>query len=128
MQAWFSEYLSVFAACGRGDRAPSSVLPYYDVPLLVSTDAGFVSLTSTDELVALIGQQVEAMRAAAYDHSEVLDARTTSVNAVSAIQHSSFSRRRADGVEIGKLAVTYLISRHPTGHRISSLLLHTHVE
>ena len=124
VQAWFIEYLSVFAACGRGEQAPSAVLQYYNVPLAVSTDAGFVSLSSTSDVLTMVTQQVEAMRAAGYDHSEVLDAQTTSINAVSALHHSRFSRRRGDGVEIGKLAVTYLISHHPTGQRISALLVH----
>lgn len=128
VQAWFNEYLSVFAACGRGEQTPSAILPYYDVPLVLSTDAGFVSLSSTNEVLTMVTQQVEAMRAAAYDHSEVLDAHTTSVNAVSAFHHGRFSRRRADGVEINTLAVTYLISRQPAGQRISALLVHAQVE
>ena len=128
VQTWFIEYLSVFAACGRGEQPPSAVVPYYDVPLVVSTDAGLVSLSSTSEVLTMVAQQAEAMRAAAYDHSEVLDAHTTIVNAVSAFHHSTFSRQRADGVEINKLAMTYLISRQPAGQRITALLVHAQVE
>ncbi|MDP3713863.1 MAG: hypothetical protein Q8R60_15410 [Mycobacteriales bacterium] len=126
--AWFHEYLSAFAACGRGERSPSSVLSYYDTPLLMSTDAALESLTGPDEVLAMVEQQVEAMRAAGYDHSEVLDAQTKIVNAGTAVHYSRFSRRRADGSELSKLAVTYLISRHPTGRRISALLIHSQVE
>lgn len=128
VEAWFTEYLSVFAACGRGEQAPAAVVPYYDVPLVVSTDAGVVSLSSTTEVLAMVTRQVAAMRAAAYDHSEVLGGHSTSVNAASTLHHSRFSRRRADGVEISQLAVTYLISRHAAGQRISALLVHAHVE
>ena len=49
---WFAEYLDAFAACGRGEKSAAALLGYYGVPLLLTTDAGFVALTSGDELVA----------------------------------------------------------------------------
>src|SRR6516165_8838153 len=69
---WFGEYLSAFAACGRGESDPASLLAYYGVPLLLTTDDGFFAATSGDQVVAAMRQQVDGMRAAGYGRSEVL--------------------------------------------------------
>ena len=45
---WFGEYLDAFAACGRGERDTDSLLAYYGVPLLVTTDEGFFADLSGD--------------------------------------------------------------------------------
>jgi len=65
---WFGEYLDTFAACGRGERDTASLLAYYGVPLLLTTDGGFFALTSDDQVVAAVQQQVDGMRAAGYSH------------------------------------------------------------
>jgi hypothetical protein len=82
---WFGEYLTTFAACGRGESEVASVLRYYGVPLLLSTDEGFAPLTTADEVVAIAQRRVDGMRAANYDHSDVLDFEISPLNAVSAL-------------------------------------------
>ena len=120
---WFSQYLDAFAACGRGESDTASLLGYYAVPLIVTTDNGFSALTSDDQVVAVLQQQVNGMRAAAYDHSEVLDSEVTVLNSTSALYRGTFSRQRSDGREIGRLTATYLVTDGPNGHRISALLV-----
>ena len=122
---WFGEYLDAFAACGRGEGNPTSLLAYYGVPLLLATDDGFVALTSEDLVVAAAKQQIDAMRAANYDHSDVLDSEVTVLNATSAIYRGEFSRARRDGAEISRLTVSYLVTYGPVGHRISVLAVHS---
>jgi hypothetical protein len=51
---WFGEYASAFAACGRSERDTASLLAYFGVPLLLTTDDGFVALTSDDQVVAAV--------------------------------------------------------------------------
>ena len=121
---WFGEYLDAFAACGRGERDNASLLAYYGVPLLLTTDDGCVALTSDDQVVAAVGQQVEGMRAAGYDQTAVLDSEVTVLNAASALYRGTFSRRRHDGAEIGRLTATYLVSDWPVGRRIAVLAVH----
>jgi hypothetical protein len=118
---WFGEYLDAFAACGRGERDAASLLAYYGVPLLLTTNDGFVALTSDDQVVAVAQQQVDGMRAADYDHSEVLSSEVTVLNSTSALYRGAFSRRRGDGGEINRLSVTYLVTDGPVGRRISAL-------
>ena len=122
---WFGEYLSVFAACGRGERETASLLGYYAVPWLVTTDNGLFALTSDEQVVATLQQQVDGMLAAGYGHSEILDPQVTILNAASALYRVTISRRRSDGDEINRLTATYLITDGPAGRRISVLAVHS---
>ena len=122
---WFGGYLDAFAACGRGKSQPSSLLAYYGVPLLLSTDDGFVALTTSDEVLVMAQRQVEGMRAGDYDHSDVLDFDISPLNSVSALFRGRFSRRRRDGSEMGRLTVTYLVTGTSEDRRISALAVHS---
>lgn len=121
---WFAEYLDAFAACGRGERPAEEALRYYAVPLLLTTDAVVVTLSSAAEVGAWVRSQVDGMREAAYDHSEVLTSETSVVNASTALHRGEFSRRRADGTEISRLGVTYVITEGAEGRRIAAMLVH----
>jgi hypothetical protein len=121
---WFGEYLDVFAACGRGERDTDSLLAYYGVPLLVTTDEGFFALTSDAQVVAVMRQQVDGMRAAGYGRSEALGSEVTVVNATSALYRGTYSWQNRDGAEIRRVTLTYLVTDGPAGLRISALLVH----
>src|SRR6266699_1454522 len=122
---WFGEYLDAFAACGRGEIDIGSLLGYYGVPLLLGTDDGFFALTSDDQVVAAVQQQVDGMRAAAYRRSEILGFEVTVLNSASALYRGTFSRQRSDGGEISRLTATYLVTDGATGRRISVLAVHS---
>jgi len=122
---WFGEYLDAFAACGRGESDTGSLLEFYGVPLLITTDGGFFAPTSGDQVVAAVQQQVEGMRAAAYDRSEILDSEVTVLNSTSALYRGTFSRQKKDGSEINRLTATYLVTDGAAGRRISVLAVHT---
>jgi hypothetical protein len=122
---WFAEYVEVFAACGRGESDTRSLLGYYGVPLLISTDDVFIALTSEDEVVAAMQQQIDGMRATAYDHSEVLGSKLTVLNATSALYRHEFSWQRADGDEISRFTASYLVTDRSASRRISALVLHS---
>ena len=122
---WFRDYLDVFAACGRGESEAASLLAYYGVPLLLSTDDGFVALTTDDAVVSMTERQVDAMRAADYDHSDVLDFEISPLNSVSALFRGKFSRRRQDESEIARLTATYLVTGARESRRISALVVHS---
>jgi hypothetical protein len=121
---WFDEYLDAFAACGRGQQDVSSLLAYYAVPLLVTTDGGFFPLTSDDQVVAVIQQQADELRTAGYARTETLASQVTVLNSASALYRGTFSRQRSDGGEIGRLTATYLVTDGPAGRRISVLAVH----
>jgi hypothetical protein len=122
IRSWFDDYLRAFAACGRGDSDDvRALLEYYGVPLFFTTDEGAVALTSEDEVLGAARRQVEGLRAADYDRSELLDDETTVLNATTAIHTAAFSRVRGDGSEIGRLRATYFITDGREGRRISAV-------
>jgi hypothetical protein len=118
---WFGEYLETFAACGRGESDTASLLAYYGVPLLLTTDDGFFALTTDDQVVATVQQQVDGMRASGYYSTEILGSEVTVLNSTSALYRGTFSRHRGDGSEIGRLTATYLVTDGAAGRRIAVL-------
>lgn len=125
MGRWFGAYLEVFEACGRGaENGIGRLLDYYDVPFVLTTDDGVLTLTSEAEVTRAVQQQIDGMRAAGYHRSEVLESHVEVVNTVSAFCRAVLSRERGDGSEIGRLRVTYLITDGWAGRRISALLVH----
>jgi hypothetical protein len=124
VERWFVEYLAAYAACGRGERETDSLLEYYGVPLLITTDGGFSPLTSGEQVVAGVRPQIAAMRAASYDHTDVLDSVVTVLNATSALCRGTFSWRRSDGDEFNRLTASYLVTDGAEGRRISVLAVH----
>jgi hypothetical protein len=126
MRAWYDEYLRAFTACGRGDSDDlRALLRYYGVPLLFTTDAVAHVLTTEEAVLDAAHRQIERLRTANYDRSEMLGSRTEALNATSVIHHAEFSRRRADGSEIEHLRATYLIMAGPAGRRMFALAVHT---
>ena len=121
MTRWFGEYLDVFAACCRGERDTGALLGYFGVPLLLTTDGGYVALTSEEQVVAGLQPQIGQMRAAGYARSEILGAEITVLNATSALYQGKISRQRGDGSEISLLVATYLVTDGPAGRRFSAL-------
>jgi hypothetical protein len=123
---WFEEYVRVFEACGRGASDDiSRLMDYYGVPLLFTTEVSAVALMTEREVLDAVRDQISGMRAAGYDRSETLDSETTSINATTALHTGEFSRRRADGGEIGRIRATYLIIDSGHGRWISALAVHT---
>jgi hypothetical protein len=126
VRAWFDEYLETIAARGRGESDDlRALLRYYGVPLLVATDEAASSLTEEDQVIDFARRQVDGMRGAGYDHSATITSKVTTLNATTALYSAEFARRRADGSEIGRLAVTYLVAEGSAGLRISAMAVHT---
>jgi hypothetical protein len=125
VSGWCGDYLEAFASCGRGESETSSLLAYYGVPLLLTTDDGFFALTSSDEIVTAVQGQLDGMRAAGYARSEVLGSEVIALNSTSALYRGTFSYRKDDGGEIRRLSATYLVTHGAVGHRISVLAVHS---
>lgn len=125
-RAWFDEYLDAFAACGRGESDDlGPLLQYYGVPLVLTTDEAAVALVTEQQVLNAVRRQTEGMRAAGYHRSETLSSDLVAINATTALHTAEFSRRRADGSELGRLRATYLITVGPNGRRISALAVHS---
>ena len=125
VRGWFADYLEAFAACGRGEREPASLLPYYGVPLLFTSDDACVALTTTEQVLAAVAQQIDQMRAADYDHSEVVSSEVSVLNARSALYRWTISRQRRDGSEVRRATFTDLLTEGSNGRHISAMVVHT---
>lgn len=126
VKRWFAAYLADFVALGRGDIDDvRRLLDHYGVPLLLSSDAGSTVLMDEAQVLEAAQQQIDGMRSAGYDRSDELSAETTVLNGSCAVHRGVFSRRRADGTEIGRLEATYLITDGTAGRRISAIVRHS---
>ena len=125
VEDWFAQYLSAFAALGRGESRPSDVVPYYGLPFLLTTDDVVVSLGTVDEVAAWLQSQADATSAMGYNHTETLTSDVAILNRNTAVHRAEFSRQRADGTEINQMSVTYVITRESRSFRISTLVLHS---
>jgi hypothetical protein len=124
VRTWFDSYLRAYAACCRGESDDvRRLLDYYGVPLLLTTDANVLALTGEDEVVDAVRPQIERLQAAGYDRTETLSSETTLLNATTALHWASFSWLRADGSEIARLRVTYVITHRVSGRRLSALVV-----
>jgi hypothetical protein len=115
----------VFAACGRGERPTADLLEYYAAVVLLTTDDVVLTLRTDDEVASWLQSQMDGMRSAQYDHSEVLDSDVTILNVNTALHRAAFSRQRQDGQEINRLTVTYVITDESYRRCISALAVHT---
>lgn len=102
----------------------ASLLGYYGVPLLVTTDTASFALTSEGQVAAAVQQQIDQMRTARYDHTETLSSEVTILNSKSALYRWTISRRQRDGIEISRITFTELLIDGSTGRRISAMAIH----
>lgn len=124
VEPWFGGYLQEFARCGRGEVEASALLAWYGVPLVLTTGDGVLALTSESDVLAVVERQAAGMRAVSYHDSHVLELEVSPLNEVTALVRGSFSRRRRDGSEIGRLTATYLVTGRAERRRISALVVH----
>ncbi len=121
---WFDEYLDTYAACARGDRGMAALLRHYSVPMIVSSDAGVISLMTDDEATAVMQSQLDSLRASGYQRTEVLHSEVSLLNSTCALYRATLSRRNVDGGEIDCPTITYLIVDDLAGLRIAVLAAH----
>jgi hypothetical protein len=121
---WIAGYLGTFAACARGDGDMASLLGYFGVPTIVTTDEGVVTLMTDDEAAAVVQSQLDGLRALGYDHTQVLHSEVSVLNGTSALFRGSLSRRNVDGGEIDCPTITYLVTDDVAGPRIVLLASH----
>ena len=121
---FLNEYLEAFAACVRGEREIDSLLAYYGVPLIITSDAGVITLTTDSDVVTVIQSQIDGLRGLRYRQTEVLQSQVTGLNATSALYRASLVRRDDTGKEIGCPTVTYVVTDGDAGPRIAVLAAH----
>jgi hypothetical protein len=121
---WIAEYLGAFASCARGEGDMASLLRYYGVPMIFTSDDGVTTVMTDDEAAAVIQSLIDGLRANGYHHTEVLHPEVTVLNSTSAVYRAAMSRRDSDDNEIDCLTITYLVTDDVAGPRIVLLASH----
>ena len=121
---FLNEYLEAFAACVRGEREIASLLDFYGVPLIITSDDGVIALTTDRDVVTVIQSQVDGLRGLRFRRTEVLQSAVTGLNATSALYRASLARRDDSGKEIDCPTITYVVTDGEPGPRIAVLAAH----
>ena len=118
---FLNEYLEAFAACVHGEREIGSLLDYYGVPLIITSDDGVIALTTDSDVVTVIQSQIDGLRGLRFRRTEVLQSAVTGLNATSALYRASLARRDDTGAEIDCPTITYVVTDGEPGPRIAVL-------
>jgi hypothetical protein len=122
---WFDSYWAEFVALARGDADDvSRLLAYWSVPLMLSADEACMVLTDEKQVLTVAQQMMEGLRAeAAYDHTKILASETVVLNKTCALHCIEVVRLRADGSELFRGNVRYVIAEVPAGRRITAVVV-----
>lgn len=119
VDGWFAAYLEDFAAVARGQREVQRLLQWYSVPLVITVDEGTMQMTTADDVLAVVGNQVDQLKVEGFIGSVEVHGETTLLNGSSAMRHEGLVRRRADGTDIDDVEMTYVIVAIAGGFRIA---------
>lgn len=122
---WFSEYLEDFTAVARKEREPHRLLSRYGLPLTITLDDGVVQMSTAEDVIAVVGRQLDQLRAQGFAGSHERDSLTTLFNHTSALRTETLVRRRGDGSELDQVTMSYLIIESGDGGpRITFMAVH----
>jgi uncharacterized NTF2-like protein DUF6841 len=124
IRKWFDDYLSAYSGSVRGERDTESMLAYYAVPLLLTSDTQSVVLLNQEQVLGTVRQLIDQLQAAGWDRADMISCDVSVVNRTSALVRNVVSRQRRDGSEIGRPTFTYVLTDGSVGRRISAILTH----
>jgi hypothetical protein len=119
-QWFFDDYLTTWIGVGAGTiaRGPEFILDYWGVPLYWGEAEGSHWLLDAPAVVLHLHQLQARLRDAGYAHTAVPHHTVRVYHRDGAAIEVIWSRCRADGSEIERLAVHFEIGRGPAGWRI----------
>jgi len=119
-QWFFDDYLTTWIGVGAGtiERGPEFILDYWSAPLSWSDDQGSRWIQHPADVVAVLQQMQSRLRNAGYADTAVPDRKVTVYHDNGAAIEVIWSRQRADGTEIERLAVHFEVARGARGWRI----------
>ncbi len=117
---FFDDYLTTWIGVGAGtiQRGPEFILDYWSAPLNWSDDQGSRWILDPADVVAVLQQLHSRLRNEGYAHTAVPDQKVTVYHDNGAAIEVIWSRQRADGTEIERLAAHFEVARGPHGWRI----------
>jgi hypothetical protein len=119
---FFGEYLSKWVSIGAsGSDDLSEILHYWGVPMHAASVHMNQWLLTPEAVMGLLAANYAPLKATGYSHTAVLDAAIRAYNDNAASVDVIWSRRRADGSEIERIAGHFEIHRTDQGWRVISL-------
>jgi len=107
----FSKYFNAFIDIGAGKIDPNKILPYWGVPLRTSSPRHTKWLKSSEEVVGVLNEVQGVLKQIGYTHTEALDKTITTYSKNASRVDAVMSRRRGDGAEIDRAAVSFELRR-----------------
>jgi hypothetical protein len=108
---WFSEYFNTFIDIASGKTDPGKILHYWCVPLHTSGPESTKWLKSSEEVVGVLSEMQGLLKQVGYTHTEALDKAVTIYSENASRVDSIMSRRRGDGAEVDRAAVSFELRR-----------------
>jgi len=120
---FFDDYLATWIGVGAGtiQRGPEFILDYWSAPLHWSDEQVNQWFLDGSAVVGVLEQLHSRLRDAGYAHTAVPDWRVRVYHDDGAAVEVIWSRQRADGTEIEKLAAHFEVARGSQGWRILSI-------
>jgi glyoxylase-like metal-dependent hydrolase (beta-lactamase superfamily II) len=117
---FFDDYLTTWIGVGAGtiQRGPEFILDYWSAPLNWSDDQGSRWILDPADVVAVLQQLHIRLQNEGYAYTAVLDQKVTVYHDNGAAIEVIWSRQRADGTEIERVAAHFEVARGPHGWRI----------
>jgi hypothetical protein len=108
---FFSKYFVDFIAIGAGRIDPDAILAYWGAPLHMSGPTYSKWIMSSDEVVRFLKDMQGVLKKAGYTHTEVVDKKITIYNDNASRVETIMSRRREDGAEMDRAAISFEVRR-----------------
>jgi glyoxylase-like metal-dependent hydrolase (beta-lactamase superfamily II) len=117
---FFDDYLTTWIGVGAGtiQRGPEFILDYWSAPLNWSDDQGSRWILDPADVVAVLQQLHIRLQNEGYAHTSVPDQKLSVYHDNGAAIEVIWSRQRADGTEIERVAAHFEVARGPHGWRI----------
>ena len=114
-----ADYYSAFSKLD-----PQAILPYYHEPSLLMGPQGVVAVPTHAAMVATFTPAMEGLRARGYGRSELSGLRIKLLSATTALAGGIAVRYKADGQELERVGVTYLLHKADSRWRIAVTVIH----
>lgn len=99
-------------------------LPYFHEPSLLIGPEGMVAAPTTAVLAAAFAPALESLRARGFRRSELSVRLSKTLSETAALITGVAIRYKADGQELERVGVTYVLHKNDTGWKIAVLILH----
>ena len=101
-----------------------AILPYFNEPSLLVGPQGILPIPDGAALVAVFGPVTEGLRAIGYGRSEFEPGYVKPLSSTAAIVGGDAVRYKADGRQLDRVGITYVLHKTAGGWKFVSVILH----